>query len=151
MNAIPSSPAANIIPDIGRSSPPPIPVVEDVPFDSSSDHDHTLAPQQPPVIDSAPYDDTSMNATPPSPAANIIPDTGSPSLISSSLNSNSPLHFEQVQPAPHPMVTRAQHGIHKPNPRYALVLERGDIPDEPQWSDKAVDQDVIVFPEIEES
>ena len=28
------------------------------------------------------------------------------------------------------MVTRAKHGIYKPNPRYALILECGDIPSE---------------------
>jgi len=82
-----------------------------------------------------------MNATPPSPAANIIPDTGSSSPISSPLNSDTPLHFEQVQLIPHPMVTRAQHGIHKPNPRYALVLERGDIPEEPRNVKMALQHD----------
>ena len=71
-------------------------VVEDVPSDSSSDHDHSHAPQQSIVIDSAPNDDTSMNATPPSLIANIIPDTNSSSPISSPLNSDTPLHFEQV-------------------------------------------------------
>jgi hypothetical protein len=39
------------------------------------------------------------------------------------------------------MVTRAQHGIHKPNPRYALVLERGDIPEEPRNVKMALQHD----------
>lgn len=31
-----------------------------------------------------------------------------------------------------PVVTRAQHGIYKPDPRYALIHECGDIPKEPR-------------------
>ena len=30
------------------------------------------------------------------------------------------------------MITRAQHGIYKHNPRYALIHECGDIPKEPR-------------------
>jgi hypothetical protein len=81
INTVPPVDASSSNP-LHESSPPPVPVVEEVPSDSPSNHDHTLAPQQPPVTDSAPYDDTSMNATPPSPTTNIIPDTGSSSPIS---------------------------------------------------------------------
>ena len=48
-------------------------------------------------------------------------------------NSNHSSHLsEQVQPASHSMVTRAKHGIYKPNPRYELILDCGDIPSEPR-------------------
>ena len=39
------------------------------------------------------------------------------------------------------MVTRAKHGIHKPNPRYALLLTCGDIPSEPQSIKSAFQHD----------
>jgi len=39
------------------------------------------------------------------------------------------------------MVTKAQHVIHKPNPRYVLVLERGDIPEEPRNVKMALQHD----------
>ncbi|XP_011010489.1 PREDICTED: uncharacterized protein LOC105115338, partial [Populus euphratica] len=46
-----------------------------------------------------------------------------------------------VQLTPYPMVTKAQHGIHKPNLCYVLVLERGDIPEEPRNVKMALQHD----------
>lgn len=43
------------------------------------------------------------------------------------LNSESSPNLTQLQSTSHHMIIRAQHGIYKPNPRYALLLERDDI------------------------
>ena len=53
--------------------------------------------------------------------------------VSDLMNENSDIShlLEQVQAPTHSMVTRAKHDIHKPNPRYALMLECNAIPNEP--------------------
>ena len=83
-----------------------------------------------------------MNSPPQSPKEDtIIIDTGSSPSPSPLLHFDSFLNIDQVQPAPHPIVTKARHGIHKPNSRYALVLECGAIPDEPRSVKTALQHD----------
>ncbi|KAF9688687.1 hypothetical protein SADUNF_Sadunf01G0014100 [Salix dunnii] len=117
-----------------ENSFPEIPEPDDIPHDHSpANHAHSPAPTdtipRASEVDNIPYNSPSDHNHLPAPyppqETDIISVT-SGSSPSSALQSDSSLFFEQ-----HPMVTRAQQGIHKPNPRYALVLERGDIPAEP--------------------
>lgn len=48
---------------------------------------------------------------------------------------------ELVSSTSHTMVTRAKHGIYKPNSRYALLLTCGDIPSEPRSVKVALQHD----------
>lgn len=132
-----------------KNSFPEIPKPDDIPHDHSPvDHAHSPAPTETipraSEVDNVPYNSPSDHNHLPAPnppqETDIISVT-SGSSPSSTLQSESSLFFEQVHPPQHPMVTRAQQGIHKPNPRYALVLERGDIPAKPHNVKMALQHD----------
>lgn len=109
-------------------------VDEVVPVIHFSDSDHNL---HVPVSSNHPTDE----ASPSSVNDDIMENEGSTSPISPSLSSNSPPFIEQVQNAPRTITTRSQHGIHKPNPRYTLLLERDNIPTEPRSVKAALQHD----------
>ena len=102
-----------------------VPVDDSIQNNSPFSHDHSPASSHPLSIDIIPHEPLPLQEI------DSIHDTTS-SSHSSGLQSNSSLSFDQAQQPRHPMVTRAQHGIHKPNPRYALIFQCGDIPDEPR-------------------
>ncbi|KAF9684279.1 hypothetical protein SADUNF_Sadunf04G0101500 [Salix dunnii] len=112
---------------------------DNVPNNSPSSHDHSPVSLRSSSIDIVQHEPHTPQEI------DSIHDTDSSSHISI-LQSNSSLHSDQVQPIRHLMVIRVQHGIHKPNPLYALILECGDIPDEPRNIKVALQHDVSLVP-----
>lgn len=117
--------------DISNTNTIPVQVDEVVPVIYFSDYDNGNR-----------HVSSNHNTNDTSPSfANIMDNEGNTSPTSPSLSTNSLPSIEQVQIAPRTITTRSQHGIYKPNPRYSLLLERDNIPNEPHSVKAALQND----------